>query len=122
MQVHSAQPAGELPSILIVDDEPRVLRSLRATLKQDYRIDAATSTAEARKLMTQGDGYSAVVSDERLPGETGHELLEWVQVHYPDTACFLLSGVNAELLDLGVTLEQISAFISKPWKIGRAHV
>lgn len=80
--------------ILLVDDEKDVLDSLFEILtSHDPRahIDTAGSAREARGCLAEG-AYDLVVSDERMPDETGSELLAWVERHHPETVRALMSA------------------------------
>ncbi len=60
--------------ILFVDDEQRVLTSMRAMFRRDYEVHLASSGAEALALLRE-QAFDVVVSDQRMPGMTGVELL-----------------------------------------------
>ena len=66
------------PSILFVDDEERVVNQLRIIFRQDYEVHTATSGAAALQIM-QSTQIDVVVSDQRMPGMTGIELLRHVR-------------------------------------------
>jgi CheY-like chemotaxis protein len=67
--------------ILVVDDEPNVLRSIERLLcDEDYRIITADSAPAARGLIER-EQVHLVISDAMMPGMSGHELLDWVRIH-----------------------------------------
>lgn len=104
------------PSVLLVDDEPNVLASLRRLLRLDrYRVLTAPNAAAALEFLEK-ERVAVIISDERMPGITGTELLRQVQTLYPGTIRMMLSGYKnsqsvAQLLQSGV----IHYFIAKPW-------
>jgi HD-like signal output (HDOD) protein len=80
--------------ILFVDDEPQVLSVLRLMLKPlqgEMAASFVTSGAEALTLMAE-QPFDVVVSDMRMPGMTGAELLNAVMLRYPHVVRIILSG------------------------------
>ena len=67
-------PPKVRPVILLVDDEPALLDSMRLTLKDDFEIETAAS-AEEGLLMAGTRAYEVVVCDQLLPGEQGLDFL-----------------------------------------------
>ncbi|HZI08955.1 MAG TPA: response regulator [Myxococcus sp.] len=103
--------------ILIVDDEVQVLESLRRLLRREgFDIEVALSGEEAlRKLGTFA--ADIVISDFRMRGMNGAELLGQVMAQAPDTVRVLLSG-QADLQPGSLpssTTGIISHFLTKPW-------
>lgn len=103
-------------TLLIVDDEVGICRALSRLLRRDgYNIVTASSAAEAlEKLALQP--VQVIISDQRMPGVSGTELLDKVKVLYPDTMRLILSGYT----DLKVVTEAVNRgavfkFLTKPW-------
>jgi diguanylate cyclase (GGDEF)-like protein/PAS domain S-box-containing protein len=107
---------GETPTLLLVDDEPNVLRALARVLRRDgYRILMATSAEEAMEVLAR-ERVGVIVSDQRMRGMTGTELLRKVKDMHPATVRMVLSGYT----DLAVVTEAINQgaiykFLTKPW-------
>lgn len=83
-------------NILFVDDEPNILQGLRRMLRpmrEKWDMHFAASGAEALELMSRVP-MDAVVSDMRMPGMDGPELLRRVMRDYPDAVRFALSGYS----------------------------
>jgi HD-like signal output (HDOD) protein/CheY-like chemotaxis protein len=80
--------------ILFVDDEPMVLRgfqrSLRA-MRNEWDIEFALSGAEALQAMERAP-FDVVITDMRMPGMDGAQLLELVKARFPQTVRMVLSG------------------------------
>lgn len=101
--------------ILFVDDEPNILNGLRRMLRsmrKTWDTDFACSGREALEKMKVAP-YDVVVSDMRMPGMDGAELLEHVKKQYPDSLRFVLSGQSDRetiLRSIGPTHQ----FMSKP--------
>lgn len=80
--------------ILFVDDEPNILQGLKRTLRQqrhEWDMAFAEGGAQALELLAE-QPYDAVVTDMRMPGMDGAQLLHEVKNRYPDIVRFVLSG------------------------------
>ena len=62
--------------MLFVDDDERILNALRTMFRQDYEVHTTTSGEAALELAKRHDVH-LIVSDQRMPGMTGVELLLW---------------------------------------------
>jgi len=101
--------------ILLVDDEPKLLRSLSRHFRKKFNIVTAESGAEALKLVETDGPFALVISDMNMPEMTGVELLEKLYAQVPDTVRIMLTG-NA---DQGTPIEAINQghifrFFNKP--------
>lgn len=103
--------------ILIVDDEVHVLGALRRILRRDgFAIEVALSGEEALEKLRTFEA-DLVISDFRMRGMNGLELLGQVMLAMPRTVRVLLSG-HADLRNegcLSTTAGVVSHFFSKPW-------
>jgi two-component system response regulator HupR/HoxA len=103
-------------TVLFVDDEETILRSLkRYLLDEPYNKLFAMSGREALEILKK-EKVHVVVTDIRMPGMDGLELLKIVKEMYPQIVNMVLSGYA----DLGVILQAIDQgnvfkFILKPW-------
>ena len=103
------------PRILFVDDEPRILVSLRVIFKQDYDVVTAEGGAAALVLL-KTEKFDVVVSDQRMPGVSGVEVLRAAREHQPKAVRLLLTGYSDLNAIIGSINEgEIFRFISKPW-------
>jgi HD-like signal output (HDOD) protein/CheY-like chemotaxis protein len=87
-----------MKKVLFVDDEPRVLQGLGRMLhsvRGEWEIALAESGAQALDLMAQS-AFDVVVSDMRMPGMDGAELLNEVKERYPQAVRIILSGHSDE--------------------------
>lgn len=102
-------------SILFVDDEPAVLEGLEnrlRRLRKQWDIHFALGASEALKKM-EDRPVDVIVSDMRMPGIDGAELLERVRQRFPQTVRFILSGQTSEESALRV-MPVAHQFLTKP--------
>lgn len=107
-------------SVLCVDDEPLILKSLQRCLRPTgLTIRTATSGPEALAALAAAPA-DVVISDMRMPHMSGAELLEEVARRWPDTARILLTGF-ADLDSTIAAINQggVSAYLTKPWDDAR---
>jgi response regulator RpfG family c-di-GMP phosphodiesterase len=108
----------ETRTILFVDDEEKVLKSLqRGLLDEPYELYFATSGKEALKILEENEVH-IIVTDMRMPEMSGLELLKIVKEKYPKTVRMALSGYAwvSSLLE-PINQGEIFKFITKPWKL-----
>lgn len=106
--------AGSRPVVLLVDDEPALLDSMRLGLEAEFDLDFAASAEEA-ELMMATRTYDVVVSDHLMPGEEGLQFLIRAGKRRPATQRILLTGyMNPELISRSVTVANLSSCLVKP--------
>jgi HD-like signal output (HDOD) protein len=101
--------------VIFVDDEPRVLEGLKRMLRpkrNEWDMTFVNSAQEALDALKK-QPREVVVTDMRMPGMSGAELLEVVQREYPDTIRLILSG-QAETESVMKALGVSHQFLSKP--------
>jgi len=99
-----------------VDDEPNILSALRRLLRREgYQLHLAPGGAEAMQILAEHH-VDLVITDSRMPGMSGTELLKQVKAEYPDTIRMILSGYTgvSELAD-ALNEGEAYRFILKPW-------
>src|SRR5919206_4696703 len=101
--------------MMIVDDEPANLRLLERLFRRDYQVLTAASGAEALKLLEQHD-VALLITDQRMPGMTGIELLKRTAEFRPHMVRIVLTGYT----DVGALVEAINCghvyrYVTKPW-------
>lgn len=103
------------PTILFVDDEERIIRSLRMMFRTEYEVKSFTSGYEALEFL-RGNKVQAVISDQRMPAITGVELLREVRQIAPNTMRLLLTGYSdLEAIVGSINEGEIFRYITKPW-------
>ena len=102
-------------SILFVDDEPNILDGLRRMLRsmrKDFELCFAENAKEALEMMENGE-FDVVVSDMRMPGMDGAELLTEIQRRHPHSIRIMLTGQADEESTLR-TIGVVHQFLAKP--------
>ena len=104
------------PTLLLLDDEPRVMASLYRLLRQDgYRILRADTPEQAFALLAT-HAVQVIVCDQRMPLMSGTEFLHRVKQIHPDTIRIILSGfTELESVIDAINRGSIFRFYTKPW-------
>ncbi len=101
--------------VLFVDDEPRVLTTMRMLFRNHYELHFAESGARALDFL-KSTPVDVIVSDQRMPGMTGIELLRAARELNPDAMRILLTGYSDLNAIIGSINEgEIFRFVNKPW-------
>jgi DNA-binding NtrC family response regulator len=101
--------------VLYVDDELNNLNSFKAAFRRYFNIYTAQSAKEGRKVLEQEE-IGVIITDQRMPGETGIEFLESVLPIYPDTIRILLTGFSDINAVMGaINRGQVYKYLVKPW-------
>jgi two-component system probable response regulator PhcQ len=109
--------------ILYVDDEAMALKYFSRLVSPVAPVITATSVAEAMEVLQQRGGEIAVlVSDQRMPGARGNELLRHAREHHPGIVRMLTTAYS----ELGEAVEAINRgeiyrYITKPWDLESLH-
>lgn len=103
------------PAILLVDDEPEILFSLKALLRQEFVLHTAESGREALEILRQFP-IQVIMTDQRMPEMTGVELMGRVKTQYPDAIRIIFTGYA----DIKAVVDAINhgglyRYITKPW-------
>ena len=103
-------------TILIVDDEPRVLDALEAILAAEFRVLRAGHGEEALARLAAEPEVAVIVTDHRMPGMTGVELLRRSQELTPDAIRIVLTAyTDVDNLMEAINTGRIYHFVPKPW-------
>jgi DNA-binding response OmpR family regulator len=101
-------------SILIVDDEPKLARSLALILqKADYVVTTAPDAARALELLQAG-AYDLVFLDIRLPDQSGIQLLPQIKALYPDMPVIILTAHATLETAIGAVRAGARDYLLKP--------
>ena len=107
--------ASNKTPILLVDDEPEMLFSLKALLRREFELYTAESGAEAMEILRQHEIH-VVMTDQRMPEMTGVQLVRRVKNEYPEAIRIVFTGYA----DIKSVIEAINKgglyrYITKPW-------
>jgi HD-like signal output (HDOD) protein len=105
----------ERKKVIFVDDEPNILDGLRRmlrSLRNEYDMHFVAGGNEALELMAQ-QRFDVIVSDMRMPGMDGAQLLEIIQKNHPHTIRIMLTG-QADQDSIYRTVGVVHQFLSKP--------
>lgn len=115
VQAKSAQPADSRPTLLFVDDEERILRSLRMLFATNFRVLVTTSGFEALEMLKR-EKIHVLVSDQRMPLMLGVDLLRQAREIAPNTMRLLLTGYSdMEAIIGSINDGEVFRYINKPW-------
>jgi putative two-component system response regulator len=103
-------------TLLCVDDEPDIVDSLFRSFRKDYTVLTATSGEAAVELL-KARPVDLIISDQRMPGMTGDEVLKAAKTLQPEAIRILLTGYSdLESLVKCVNEAGIYKYITKPWE------
>jgi response regulator RpfG family c-di-GMP phosphodiesterase len=101
--------------LMIVDDEPANLRLLERLFSRDYECLTASSGEEAIRMLEQHD-VAILLSDQRMPGMTGIDLLRHTARLRPHMVRILVTGyTDVEVLEEAINSRLVYMYVTKPW-------
>jgi len=109
--------------ILFVDDEPMALKYFERLVSPLAPVLTASSVEQGKAMLRERAGEIAVlVSDQRMPGAHGNELLRFARDYHPRIVRMLTTAYS----ELGEAIEAINSgeiyrYITKPWEMGSLH-
>lgn len=104
-----------MKKILCVDDEANVLAGLQRSLRKQYELDIAQGGEAALVALEKNGPFAVIISDMRMPGMTGLQLLQRVKTRWPDTVRVMLTGNADQQTAIDAVNEgSIFRFLTKP--------
>jgi|CZKR01.1.fsa_nt_gi CheY-like chemotaxis protein len=101
--------------ILLVDDDPNILDGYRRSLSREFLMETAQGGEPALALAAKNGPYAVVVSDMRMPGMDGIQLLSRIKALSPDTIRVMLTGnADTETAINAINEGNIFRFLNKP--------
>jgi len=101
--------------ILLVDDDTNVLDGYRRSLGREFFLETALGGVQALELATDRGPYAVVVSDMRMPGMDGIQLLSKIKALSPDTSRIMLTGnIDIDTAVNAINEGSIFRFLTKP--------
>jgi YesN/AraC family two-component response regulator len=106
----------DVKTVLIVDDEYLIRWSLFEGLKGRFKVLTADSVDRAAEILSQFK-VDALVTDLRMPGRGGMELVELARAHAPDIKVFIITAYGSdEVIDRAFALD-VEGYVRKPFQI-----
>ena len=108
-------------AVLYVDDEEKALKYFEKTFGDEFRIFTANNAADGLKLIEQhGEDIGVLLSDQRMPGEKGVQLLERARQIRPRLVRMIITAfadydVTVDAVNLGNIFRYISKPCTAPW-------
>ncbi len=111
-----AEAPTERPTVLVVDDEPDILKLLEYTLKEEYEVLTAEGGMRGLEILRERD-VALILADQRMPGMSGSEFLERSLLIRPKAVRMVLTGYT----DINYAIEAINQgkvylYLTKPWE------
>lgn len=104
------------PRLLVVDDETANLQKLQRTFVNDFRVWQAKTGEEATSLL-QSQSFDVIITDQRMPGMSGVDLLRHSLDSSPSAIRIILTGyTEVEDLMMAINEGQVDRYVTKPWE------
>jgi len=106
-------------AVLFVDDEEKALKYFRLAFAKDFPVLTAASVAQALEVLeAQGERIGVLITDQRMPGQPGVELLKRARAQWPGIVRILTTAYS-DLEDAiaAVNRGEILRYVNKPWDI-----
>jgi len=101
--------------VLLVDDDSNILDGYRRSLRGEFLMETALGAQQALTLATESGPYAVVISDMRMPGMDGVQLLSRIKALSPDTIRVMLTGnADTETAVNAINEGSIFRFLNKP--------
>ncbi len=107
------------PRVLLVDDEAQILSALVRSLRREgYELLSAQGSRPALRVLKQSARIDLVLTDHKMPGMSGLELLREAASLQPDAARLLITGWAKAISQREIESHGIAAVVPKPWEDG----
>ena len=101
--------------VLYVDDEEHNLISFKASFRRIFKVFIAMSAKEARDILDK-EKIEVIITDQRMPEETGVDFLVSILDKHPEPIRMLLTGYSdIEAVIDAINKGQVYKYITKPW-------
>ena len=108
-------PSKRRHTILVVDDEPDVVKSVQDLLRLDYKVLGATRAADALVILNR-EIVDVVMTDQRMPEMSGVEFLRKAREQHPDAIRLLFTGyADIRAVIDAINQGNVYRYITKPW-------
>jgi len=107
------------PSVLIVDDEQLLVRTLSSVLSEyGYRITVAGSAEEAAPRIFGQERFDLILLDNRLPGESGIDLMQRIREQAVRSKVILMTAYGTAEVRRQVERLEVDHYLTKPFDLG----
>jgi signal transduction histidine kinase len=104
------------PSLLVVDDEPDLVQSVKDLLRFDFRVVGASSAGEAFEMLAK-ESVQVVMSDQRMPEMTGVEFLACLRDRQPNIVRLLFTAYSdLEAVVDAINQGNVFGYLAKPFQ------
>jgi DNA-binding NtrC family response regulator len=101
--------------ILVVDDEPDILHSLKSLLRPEFEVHAASSGADGIEIL-QRELIHIVMTDQRMPSMTGVEFLSRIKNEHPIAIRLIFTGyADTRAVIDAINQGNVFRYVAKPW-------
>src|SRR5210317_1338217 len=102
------------PRVVFVDDEQRVLNSMRVRFRREYDLHLTTLGSEALAMLEEHE-IDVIVADQRMPEMQGTEVLSKARDASPRTVRILLTGyADLDAIESSINDAEVFRFLTKP--------
>lgn len=117
MKPSKPAPSGERRAVVLyVDDDRANLLAFRAIAEPTYEVVVAKSGDEALQLIEQNPDIAVLMADQRMPGMSGIDLCERVQLSHPDIVRMLVTAYSdLQAAIAAINRGHVSRYLHKPW-------
>ena len=102
-------------SILIVDDE-EVMRDFLQDVLDSFNVEMACNGEEAISKLEEKE-YDLIITDMKMPGKSGEDVVHFAKEKYPDSKIIIISGYSTLYSVSNALRCGVNAFLSKPFTI-----
>ncbi len=106
---------AERPKVLVVDDEPQILDSIRSLLEDDFNVLVSTDATQAIDILKDAQ-IAVILADQRMPKLNGHQFLAKAREICDATRILITGYVDIDALIRAVNDGQIHSYVPKPWE------
>jgi response regulator RpfG family c-di-GMP phosphodiesterase len=111
------------PRLLFIDDEEINRSNFQQTFADEYEILLAGSGEEALGIMAREDGLALILSDQRMPGISGAEVLARAREIAPQAERIMITGYSEpDDIMAAINQGQVYRYILKPWTSGELRI
>lgn len=107
-------PPSSAPSVLLVEDESQTLSLISKVLEKHFHVISCSNATEALKAVEENH-VDIIVTDQKMPGLSGTELLKIVSENYPQVGKIILTGFfELETMMESINQARVDFFLAKP--------